>query len=209
VQKLYLNHDSLLKGKFTLSRLNFLFVFQVNCPGCFLYGIPLVNKLYHEFKDEISFLGLSTAFEDFKYNNIQNTELLLFKNEIVGETKKTLKSQGIKKNPSPIEFPVAMDTKATKKFNYENGAEKICQINPNYNAWPEFEKSSLKTRVINYLKNQDICSLTFTLNQLKGTPTMLVFNDKHEILFHQFGHIDFNTIKLKLEELINLSNKYD
>jgi len=31
--------DRVLQGSFDLKALN-LFVFQVNCPGCFIYGFP-------------------------------------------------------------------------------------------------------------------------------------------------------------------------
>jgi hypothetical protein len=30
--------DKVLQGSFDLQPINLLFVFQVNCPGCFLYG---------------------------------------------------------------------------------------------------------------------------------------------------------------------------
>ena len=76
-QKLHLHYSRELQGKFSLKELNFLFVFQVNCPGCFLYGIPTVNQLYLEFGSQVGFLGLSTAFEDFEFNSRENTVKLL------------------------------------------------------------------------------------------------------------------------------------
>ena len=202
MQKLLLHHDQLLKGNFEIKPLNFLFVFQVKCPGCFLHGIPLVNELYKEFKDDLSFLGLSTAFEDFEFNNKENTQKLLFNHEVVGETKKSLNTYEIDPKSIDIEFPVAMDSQSTKEFDFKNSAKQICQINPNYKIWPEFEQNALEDKVITYLKNLEQISLTFTLNQFKGTPTMIVFNNEYEILYHKFGHTDVNTIKSKLKELI-------
>ena len=207
MQNLILKYDKLLKGKFELKKLNFLFVFQVNCPGCFLYGIPFVNKLYKEFNEELSFLGLSTAFEDYEFNNLKNTELLLFKNEVVGETKKSLSQIGINTFDQPIEFPIAMDSIADEEtFDFEKGAIDICNTNPNYSIWPEFEQIDMKKRVIAYLKKQEVISQTFTLNQFRGTPTMLVFNDNYEILYNNFGHIKYETIKVKIEEIIDTFN---
>ena len=202
MQKLLLHHDQLLKGNFEIKPLNFLFVFQVNCPGCFLHGIPLVNELYKEFKDDLSFLGLSTAFEDFEFNNEENTQKLLFNHEVIGETKKSLNTYEIDPKSIDIEFPVAMDSQSTKEFDFKNSAKQICQINPNYKIWPEFEQNALEDKVITYLKNLEQISLTFTLNQFKGTPTMIVFNNEYEILYNKFGHTDVNTIKSKLKELI-------
>ncbi len=179
MQQLQLYYDQELQGKFTLGTLNFLFTFQVNCPGCFLYGIPLVNRLYHEFGKEVSFLGLSTAFEDFEYNSTTNTSLLLTKKEVVGETKKALEAQGIASYEDPIDFPIAMDTKADDAFDIESAAAQICILNPNYNLWTAFEQKALQDKVIQYLKEQKTLSLTFILNQMRGTPTMIVFNEDY------------------------------
>jgi len=69
--------DRVLQGSFDLKALNLLFVFQVNCPGCFLRFF-LVNKLHWKYRQSgLNVLGLSTAFEDFEYNTAANTELLL------------------------------------------------------------------------------------------------------------------------------------
>ncbi len=68
-------------------------VFQVNCPGCFLYGIPQANSLYEKFKDKnVKVLGVATAFEDYDKNTLQNLELLVSENQVIGETFKTLKT---------------------------------------------------------------------------------------------------------------------
>ena len=68
-------------------------VFQVNCPGCFLYGIPQAISLYEKFKDKnVKVLGVATAFEDYDKNTLQNLELLLSENQVIGETFKALKT---------------------------------------------------------------------------------------------------------------------
>ncbi|MDY8134653.1 hypothetical protein [Aquimarina sp. 2201CG5-10] len=207
MKKLNLHFSSIVQGEFRLQKLNFLFVFQVNCPGCFLYGIPFVNELYKEFSQNISFLGLSTAFEDFEYNNELNTKQLIKTGQVVGETKKTLEQQGFDSYPNPIEFPIAIDEIADDSFDFTLAAEKICRINPNYNIWPKFEQDIFLKRVITYLKSQEEIALTFTLNQLRGTPTMIVFNDTYEVLFEQFGHVQYETIKTKLKSLIDTFGK--
>jgi len=41
-------------------------VFQVNCPGCFLYGIPQAIDIYQKYsKEGLTVVGVATAFEDF------------------------------------------------------------------------------------------------------------------------------------------------
>ena len=63
-------------------------VFQVNCPGCFMYGIPESIEIYNKYKTEgVAVLGVATAFEDFDKNTISNLELLVKTGEVIGETK--------------------------------------------------------------------------------------------------------------------------
>ncbi len=198
MRKLALYYKQEIKGKFSLQKLNFLFVFQVNCPGCFLYGIPVVNELYHEFKDRISFLGLSTAFEDFEYNNAQNTRLLLENNTLVGETQKSLMQYGMQDHFITIDFPVAMDEVVSDDFDYKKGAAQICKTHFDSESMPIEHKSAIQKKVIEYLKGQETISKTFTLNQLQGTPTMIVFDSSYNILMHEFGHVTFEDLKAKL-----------
>ena len=88
MQKLHLHIGEELQGKFNLQKLNLLLTFQVNCPGCFLYALPMYKNLYEQYYEKLGFLGLSTAFEDFELNTKKNTLLLLEKGELIGETKK-------------------------------------------------------------------------------------------------------------------------
>ncbi|HCM74830.1 MAG TPA: hypothetical protein DIS90_00505 [Cytophagales bacterium] len=203
MQKLDLQYRALLKGEFSLKELNFLFFFQVNCPGCFLYGFPMVNQLYEEFHPNISFLGISTAFEDFEWNNEVNTRLLLERQEVVGETKKALQQQGLTSFPLPIPFPVAMDKKADASFDYQSAATRLCRAFPNFSIRSQSEQDAMTKNALNYLMAQESISLTFTLNQLRGTPTFLVINKKFEILHHSFGHTPLLEMKKMLSDFVH------
>ena len=66
--KLHFHTAEFIQGQFTMKKLNLLLMFQVNCPGCFLYALPLFNKLYKEYWDNMAFVALSTAFEDYTRN---------------------------------------------------------------------------------------------------------------------------------------------
>ena len=87
-------------------------VFQVNCPGCFLYGIPEAINIYNKYKDQgVRVLGIATAFEDFDKNTVENLEMLAKTGDTVGETKKALSMYGKSsdgKIPYKIPFPLAM-----------------------------------------------------------------------------------------------------
>ncbi|MDQ5842159.1 MAG: redoxin family protein, partial [Thermoproteota archaeon] len=70
-------------------------VFQVNCPGCFLYSIPEVIDIYKKYRDKgLTIIGLATAFEDFDKNNLDNLQKLLSTGEMVGETYRAFSNLG-------------------------------------------------------------------------------------------------------------------
>lgn len=202
MQQLALHYDTLLKGNFQLKKLNFLFVFQVNCPGCFLYGIPLVNQLFHEFQNDISFLGLSTAFEDFNHNTIENTRLLVEHNEIIGHTKNAFLKEEYDTYPFPVEFPIAMDKIMTTETDIENAITHICTINTNYKSFSKSNQLVFRAHVRSHLNTLDSIAMTFTLNQLKGTPSLLVFNNNYDILYHKFGHVHTQEIVSQLNSFV-------
>ena len=202
MQKLQLHYSNMIQGKFDLQKLNLLFVFQVNCPGCFLYGLPVVNRIYHQFRENVSVLGISTAFEDFEFNNLGNTQLLVDKRAVVGETKKALKKYDFEGYPESIDFPIAMDERADSSFNFEDAAEGICRMNSNYESAKSDEKGVFRQRVLAYLRQLPEISLTFTLNQLRGTPSFILFNDQYEILEQWFGHREIEEIQKTLDYFI-------
>ncbi|HSA75402.1 MAG TPA: redoxin family protein, partial [Candidatus Nitrosocosmicus sp.] len=70
-------------------------VFQVNCPGCFLYGLPQAVNLYEKFKDKgVKVIGVATAFEDYDKNTLDNLRLLISEGRVIGETYKALRQHG-------------------------------------------------------------------------------------------------------------------
>lgn len=204
MKKLKLHFDNELQGSFKLKKLNILLVFQVNCPGCFSYALPFFNKLYHEFHTEnLSFIALSTAFEDFDKNTLENTQNLIKRGTFIGETKKFMKEQGYDKLPYNLNFPIAMDKiNDTNTVDLNDAVNAICAINPNYTIWPEFEKKALQYKVKNYLNSLDKIALTFTLNQLRGTPSFVLFNSDYEIINEWFGHVPYEEIQQKIIQFL-------
>ncbi len=201
MKKLQLYYNHLLQGDFEIKDLNMLLVFQVNCPGCFSYALPFFNKLHQEFAaKEISFLALSTAFEDFDKNTTANTKALVENGTLIGETKKMMSQQGYSNLPYTLDFPIGMDQIDEDLSEIDVAIEKICTINPNYNLWPDFEKKALQERVKMYLKSLDKIALTFTLNQLRGTPSFILFTKEYEILDEWFGHVPYEIIAEKIKQ---------
>lgn len=62
-------------------------VFQVNCPGCFMYALPNAIEIYkNNNREDVVVLGLATAFEDYDKNTLDNLKLLLSSGKVIGET---------------------------------------------------------------------------------------------------------------------------
>ncbi|NIP31580.1 MAG: hypothetical protein GTO02_18815, partial [Candidatus Dadabacteria bacterium] len=92
----------------------------------------------------------------------------------MGETKKALQQMGYEKYPYDINFPVAMDIFADESFDYYEGADLICKLNPDYENLSDTDRKTMIFNVKNYLKNYKTLSKTFVLNQLRGTPSFII-----------------------------------
>lgn len=160
-------------------------VFQVNCPGCFMYGIPKAIEIYKNYsRDNVVVLGLATAFEDYDKNTTDNLRLLLSSGQVIGETLNALRQYGQlyegNKLTYKIPFPVAMDIlrKKTSNFSDSHIVDFIETNIPNYNSYNESDKKILFERVKHYLKNKKYSALTFDEYNLQGTPSAILVDRK-------------------------------
>ena len=168
-------------------------VFQVNCPGCFIYGIPEAINIYNKYKSEgLTVLGLATAFEDYDKNTLENLELLLTTGEVVGDTLQGL-SQYNQLNDGKLQYkipyPVAMDSLV--KENGEPSQEKMnAFINnqiPNFDSQPQEYKDKIYDRVKEYYKSKEFSAETFEMFSLQGTPSTILVDRKGILRDVSFG----------------------
>ena len=167
-------------------------VFQVNCPGCFLYGIPQAVSLYEKYKNKnVKVLGVATAFEDYDKNTLQNLELLLSEGQVIGETLKALKQHGKIVNENKlfykIPFPVAFDKVIKMPFEVSDKMifDFIGIYFSDFSTFSDKDKTELIDKVRNYLQNKEFSALTFETYRLRGTPSSIVI-DKQGILRYSF-----------------------
>lgn len=163
-------------------------VFQVNCPGCFIYGIPEAIDTYQKYKDNgVVVLGLATAFEDFDKNTLENLKLLLQESKVIGETLTTLSYQNKLLNEGKlsynIPFPVGMDMLLKERLPIE-GKRIMEFVNANvldFDLYHQKDKDQIISRVKSYLETKPYSPVTFEEYSLKGTPST-IFIDKKGIL---------------------------
>lgn len=179
-------------------------VFQVNCPGCFLYGIPQAVEIYNKYRKEgVTVLGVATAFEDFDKNTLENLELLLTKGETIGETLKALGQYGQlvegTKLPYKIPFPVGMDLLA--KDGGDITQEKIKEVIeanvPGFDTYNQNQKAEIIERVKQYLKSKEYSAQTFEQFALRGTPSTILIDKKGILRDVGFGQSEFLEEQIK------------
>ncbi len=182
-------------------------VFQVNCPGCFMYGIPESIEIYNKYRSEgVSVLGMATAFEDFDKNTIENLQLLLETGEAVGETKKMLNQYGESQGGKisyKIPYPVAMDSlvKQSGEVTKEKMDSLIKNQIPNFDEQPENYKNQIYDRVKGYFMSKEFSAETFEMYSLQGTPSSILVDRKgilRDISFGQNG-----LLESKIQNLLN------
>ena len=183
-------------------------VFQVNCPGCFMYAIPNSIEIYKNYsRDDVVVLGLATAFEDYDKNTIDNLRLLLSSGEVIGETFNALEQYGQLKDGNKlnykIPFPVGMDIlrKNNPNFTDTHIINFIEKNIPSYDSYGEDDKKILFERVKYYLKNKKYSALTFDEYQLQGTPSAILVNRKGVLRNIFFGASNY--IPGLINQLIN------
>lgn len=184
-------------------------VFQVNCPGCFMYGIPEAIELYNKYgKSGLTVLGMATAFEDYELNTLENLKKLVTTGEVVGETHRALSMYGHLKDgnklPYKIPFPVCMDLlkKESASELTESRVMDFIEANvPDFRSYSEKDRQVLVGRVKEYLKGKKYSARTFEEYSMRGTPTSLVIDKKGNLrhnLFGANGHLDYI-----VQELLN------
>ena len=182
-------------------------VFQVNCPGCFMYGIPESIEIYNKYKsDGVSVLGMATAFEDFDKNTLENLQLLLETGETIGETKKMLSQYGESQGDKisyKIPYPVAMDSliKQSGEASKEKMDSLIKNQIPNFDEQPEDYKNKIYDRVKDYFMSKEFSAETFEMYALSGTPSSILVDRKgilRDITFGQNG-----LLESKIQALLN------
>jgi thiol-disulfide isomerase/thioredoxin len=182
-------------------------VFQVNCPGCFLYSIPETIDIYRKYKDKgLTVLGLATAFEDFDKNNLENLQKLLSTGEVIGETYRAFSStrqlKDQNKLPYKIPFPVAMDMLVKHSgILTESKIMDFIEANiPTFRSYLEKDRQILIERVKQYLHSKQYSAKTFEEYALRGTPSVILIDRTGILRGTYFGSDGY--LEGAVEELI-------
>lgn len=171
-------------------------VFQVNCPGCFLYALPEAIRLYKKYSDKgLVVFGIATAFEDYDKNTLANLQLLAEKAEVIGETRHILQQQQQLHYGAlhwRIPFALAMDkvTSVPPSTEDENVLDYASKHVAGFGSLIEADQARVLQQVRNYLSKQSKQAETFERFALRGTPSSILFDRSGQLVDISFGQQD-------------------
>lgn len=171
-------------------------VFQVNCPGCFIYSLPKAIDLHEKYLHKgLVVIGLATAFEDYDKNTLENLQKLVETGEVVGQTFKALNqyemlSQG--KLRWRIPFAVGMDrvVAETESVTDERVLRYACKFLPEFDQFSDEQKKTVLQKVRYYMEQKSMKAETFERFALQGTPSCILFDRKGQLKDISFGQIE-------------------
>ncbi len=172
-------------------------VFQVNCPGCFIYSLPRAIDLYARYHQHgLVVIGLATAFEDYDKNTFENLQKLITTGEVIGETLKALNQYGILsegKLPWRIPFAVGMDrvVAENRPVTDERVLSYAAEFLPDFESLGDEQKRSVLQQVRQYLEQKSMKAETFERFALQGTPSCILFDRKGQLKDVSFGQVDY------------------
>ncbi len=172
-------------------------VFQVNCPGCFIYSLPRALDLHARYHQHgLVVIGLATAFEDYDKNTFENLQKLITTGEVIGETLKALNQYGILsegKLPWRIPFAVGMDrvVAETRPVTDKRVLSYAAEFLPDFESLGDEQKRSVLQQVRHYLEQKSMKAETFERFALQGTPSCILFDRKGQLKDVSFGQVDY------------------
>lgn len=182
-------------------------VFQVNCPGCFIGGLPEVIQTYMDYREQpLTVWGLATAFEDFRFNTLENLKKLLETGEVVGQTLASLSERdmlSMGRLQYFMPFPVAWDKVVKREGGIREGeAERWIERDfPDFAEMPDAHRNMVEGQIHDYLSQKEYDALTFDEYGLRGTPSTIIIDKQGDLRHKLFGSgLD---LKQHIEPLIN------
>lgn len=184
--------------------LQLMLLFQPNCPGCHTYALPLANELA-SVKQDFDIYSVSTAFEDFEFNN-ERTARLLLQGKHVGVSKDQLgeAAQHIPK------MPVAHDIVIPKEEASEEMKSMALEASKS-NARVQLEGRLPITVLETHLSGvgeevlPDKIPEVFYRVHAMGTPTWVLHSADGTVLDTRFGQVSKGQMISWIEKVGNVN----
>ena len=185
-----------------------LLLIQPNCPGCLVNSVPVANAIA-ESSDDFDTYCVSTAFEDFEYNQVESAQALL--NGTVGGTaaEKLAVSSNltacIPRMPFAHDFLVNRDEadEDLKEWALHTMLQSARQQLRNLQYTEE--KIERKLYNVSYNALPEKLAELFWSVRAEGSPTWVVHKNNGEVLDVRFGYMDEKQIRQWIGRLVPAS----
>ena len=180
-----------LRGKVVLVE-----VFQVNCPGCFLFGLPEAVRLHDMYAHKgLVVIGLATAFDDYENNTLDNLRALVDSGAVIGAAKEALEVRDelvSGKFRWQLPFSVGMDVVVPDDAPVDDAKvhEYANRLYPDFQLRRQEEQGYLLKMTERYLQMKTMKAETFELYNLKGTPSTILVDREGLLRDISFGQSD-------------------
>lgn len=179
-----------------------MFLIQPNCPGCILHGLPVANAVASS-KNLFDIYCVSTAFEDFEHNKVENTMDLL-QGKLHGASAAKLGPETETIPTMPVAYDVVVPREEASDELRLTSLEALKE-----NAREQLQAMGVPEKRIELaLAHVEPDALPEKIAEIfwgvraQGTPTWVVHRADGEILGVEFGFMDETKLRSWVNELI-------
>lgn len=187
----FLQYEELLQGHLNPeARFTLLYIFRMNCPGCFLYGFDEAHAVFDAFDpDEVQVLGLSTAFGEFEGDPAESTRRFLKQGILMPVVEQEFHELHVERRPHPVRFPVLLDRMSSpEEFLNGDTLQWFYSLNPNYPLVTAEDIKNIVRRATLFYTQFPLVAHTFSLNFLRGTPSFILLDRENNKRADWLGH---------------------
>jgi peptide-methionine (R)-S-oxide reductase len=192
LERFNLQTDRVTQGEWPDAPLTLLFVFRLDCPACFLYGLGEAAAIGAFFDPaELQVAGLCTAFAHFDTDIDSFLRRYLKTGALHPAVAEVFEREGIAHRPPPPKFPIAID-RVTPPEEFLNGdtLQWFYSLNPNYPLLTMEDIKNINRQAQFFYRQFPMVAHTFALNFLPGTPCLVLLNQRGERVADWLGHQD-------------------
>jgi peptide-methionine (R)-S-oxide reductase len=184
--------ESIVQGEWPSAPLTLLFVFRLDCPGCFLYGMGEAAAIASFFApSELQVAGLCTAFAHFDTDIESFLRRYLKTGALHPTVAAAFMQETVSHRPPPPKFPIAVDRITTPEaFLNGDTLQWFYKLNPKYPLLTMEDIKNINRQAQFFYRQFLMIAHTFALNFLRGTPSLVLLNNRRERIADWLGHQD-------------------
>jgi hypothetical protein len=184
------------------SEYQLLLLIQPNCAGCIINSIPVANAIAASTNDFDTYC-VSTAFEDFHYNNIDSARSLL-EGYLGGDAAEKLGYQTSCIPQMPFAHDYVVDRDEADEDFKDWALEVLIQSAKDQLRTLGYTeaKISQKLQFVGYSALPEKLAELFWSVKAEGSPTWVVHKNNGEVLDVRFGYLDEKSIRQWVGRLV-------